>query len=380
MLDKSIGLVVAVSLATSGCSDEESAPPVALSVVTYNAGLAVGFVEAAEPRAPLVIEAIAALDADVICLQEVWRPDHVDQLKAAAAARFPHALFLEPDPGTTGAAACSDADLVDLAACAEQNGCPEVCTDDLVTCVLTNCGQEFGAVPADCNACLQANVGKAYDDVLATCTSESTEYAFGGSFGIGLLSRFPISGQSSTVFESTTNRRAVIQASLATDLGPATAFCTHLSAVFADIPHPGEPDVTWEIEQAAQIDQLVALTQGASGLTLVMGDTNTGPAGDGYVAEVPENYQKFLAAGLSNPYTSLPGHLCTFCADNPIVAKGNDDTLSVLIDHVLVRGLPPEAQVAGRRLLDQGITVDNCGAEIATALSDHYGVHLTFTQ
>lgn len=50
----------------SACS--ASGPEV---LTTYNAGLAIGFVPGAEDRAPATAAAIGALDADVVCLQEV---------------------------------------------------------------------------------------------------------------------------------------------------------------------------------------------------------------------------------------------------------------------------------------------------------------------
>jgi endonuclease/exonuclease/phosphatase family metal-dependent hydrolase len=359
--------------------DDESTTT--FTAATYNGGLAVGFVKAAHARAPLVADAVRALEADVVCVQEFWQPEHVDLLDAPGSA-FANSVFLDPDPGTIGPAACTDADLMDLQTCAETNGCPMVCEDELVNCVLDNCLAEFTAVPAGCNACLQANVGKSYEDVIASCKSQSTEYAFGGAFGIGLLSRHAFVQQDTLVFESTTNRRAVIYGQIATDIGTVHAFCTHLTAVFASIPFP-DPMGSWEAEQAAQIDRMLAYVDektGGSGLVVLMGDMNTGPAGDTHVAEVEQNYQKFLAAGFANPYIATPGHPCTFCADNPIVAEGSDDSASVVIDHVLLRGQDPSAQASGVRILDQGITVDNCNMQIATAYSDHYGVSVTLTQ
>ncbi|HHH11764.1 MAG TPA: hypothetical protein ENK23_06805, partial [Sorangium sp.] len=68
-------LVITAALAVtwSACGE---ATPESMKAVSYNVGLAVGFVKAAESRAPLAIEQIAALDADVVCVQEVWLPRH----------------------------------------------------------------------------------------------------------------------------------------------------------------------------------------------------------------------------------------------------------------------------------------------------------------
>lgn len=373
-------LVVATLL---GCSDDSITQPTpgggSLTAVTYNGGLAVGFVKAAETRAPLTSQAVADLDADVVCVQEFWFDEHVQLLASAAQAKFPHQAFTEPDPGTTGTAACTDAELEPLATCAETAGCPEVCSDDLVSCVLGNCGPEFTATPDVCRGCLQANVGKPYESVISTCKSETSEFAFGGSFGIGLLSKYPIEEQELTVLESSTNRRGILSGKVTTELGEVHVLCTHLSAVFADIPYP-KATGSWEEEQRAQIEQMIGMAdaKAGTGRAMLLGDMNTGPAGEGHIAEVPDNYALFVAAGFANPYLDAAGHPCTFCADNPIIAaESNDDTQSVVIDHVLVRGFTEPATIA--RVMDSPIEVESCGEQIASAYSDHYGVSVTFT-
>ena len=57
---------------SSACTTSPSAV-----VVTYNVGLARGFVDYADQRAEPVAAAVAALDADVVCLQEVWLREEV---------------------------------------------------------------------------------------------------------------------------------------------------------------------------------------------------------------------------------------------------------------------------------------------------------------
>jgi endonuclease/exonuclease/phosphatase family metal-dependent hydrolase len=366
------------ALACSSDPETEPTPGGTLTAVTYNGGLAVGFVDAADARAPLTAQAVADLQADVVCVQEFWNEEHVQLLASAAADSFPHQAFTEPQPGMpTAAAACTDADLADLATCSEAQGCPDVCADDLVGCVLGKCGAEYNATPEVCRSCLQANVGLPYDDVISSCKSGTTEYAFGGSFGIGLLSKYPIEAQELTVLESSTNRRGILYGKLATELGEVHVLCTHLSAVFSDIPYP-KATGSWAEEQRAQIEVMTAMAaeRAGTGRAMLLGDMNTGPAGDGYVAEVPENYQLFLDAGFVNPYVATPDHPCTFCGTNPLVG-GNDDTGSVVIDHVLVRGFPESA--TGTRVLDQAVEGESCGEPATLAYSDHYGVRVTFS-
>jgi endonuclease/exonuclease/phosphatase family metal-dependent hydrolase len=370
--------VMLFAVATAGCSDDDD--PIAFTAVSYNGGLARGFVPGAEARTPLVAAAVAGLSADVVCLQEIWFDDDVAAVTSAAAGRFPTAIFPAPTGGgMTGEAACTEMDLQPLLDCGTANGCDTACGDELVACVITFCGMEFSNLTENtpnCGQCLQANVGNPIEDIVETCTSASTEFAFGGSFGIGLLTSAPVLAQDALVLDSTTNRRGVIYAKLDTPLGPLHTFCTHLTAVFdeAEIPYP-RPEGSWEEEQGAQIEELLAWANAKAGgeAVVLMGDFNTGPAGNGYTAEFPAHYAEVTAAGYAVPYVEQ-GNPCTFCGDNPLV--GSDHSGSVLIDHVFARGFA--AAKTSSRVLDQAITVPICEVETTAALSDHYGVSVTF--
>jgi endonuclease/exonuclease/phosphatase family metal-dependent hydrolase len=371
-----------LSLTLVGCSDGDDAgepAPLVLRVATYNAGLAVGFVDAAQERAPLTTAAAAALPTDVLCVQEFWRSGDVDALASAAASSLPHQLFPAPQPDTNpGAPACQASDLTALETCVNTN-CADACDDQIVDCALTNCQVELLGIPSECQACLQANIGGTLESIQQICTSGSVAYAYGGAFGTGLLSSAPIVAQEEHVFDSTTNRRSVLYAQLDTDVGPVHAFCTHLTAVFDSIEYP-RPTGSWEEEQAAQIDEMLAYIDGkagAGGMVVLMGDMNTGPAGDGYAAEVPAHYDKFIAAGYANPYIDRADEPCTFCFDNPLIT-GTDHSDSGVIDHVLLRGFAGTA--GAERILDGSLDLpEYCGAPATVAYSDHYGVLATIS-
>ncbi|MEM6954419.1 MAG: endonuclease/exonuclease/phosphatase family protein, partial [Myxococcota bacterium] len=63
-------LCVTTLLLTLACGSDSD--PVELRVETYNLGLAGAFVPNEAVRRAPVIEAVANLDADIVCLQEVW--------------------------------------------------------------------------------------------------------------------------------------------------------------------------------------------------------------------------------------------------------------------------------------------------------------------
>jgi endonuclease/exonuclease/phosphatase family metal-dependent hydrolase len=348
-------------------------------IATYNAGLAIGFVAGAEDRAPKVADAVQALDADVVCLQEVWLPEHVAAIEDAAADSFPSQVFPEPSlPESTGEPACAKGDLDNVLACVGDT-CGGVCQDELVDCVFTNCVGQFLQLPKSCQGCTMANVGGTPDEIQAICETESTSYAYGGSFGTGILSKHAFVGTPEhEPFEeggtlsapATTNQRGVHHAVIDAPLGEVDVYCTHLSPVFATIPYPRDAG-SWAEEQAAQIEALRGWIDDTRETIVLAGDFNTGPVEPGIDPEVPDNYAA-LASGYANFYAAADPE-CTFCEDNPLVG----DNFSVLIDHVLVRGFDGEG--TGERLFTETIPVESCGDAVDGALSDHYGLALSLT-
>lgn len=364
----SVGLLVLIGC--GGVGDDEGADdtPRDMTFVTYNAGLAVGFVPGAPSRTPLVADALAGLDADVVCLQEVWLPEQVAAVSAATASAFPHRFF--PAAQQASDLGCDVGGLDALADCAD-SFCGEACEDEIVDCVFASCPIPFITLPRDCMRCVMANVGgDAVDVVQDVCERDPVAYAYGGSFGTGILSKHPISEVDELVFDSTTNRRSALHAVVDAPGGPIDVYCTHLSAVFSTIPYPRDTG-SWAEEQAAQIQALISWTHEATSDTVVwMGDLNTGPGAGDIPAEVEENWALVAAAGFEAPY--LEGTpACTYCADNPLLR--NDDGTDALIDHVLTRGL---RSVSAERVLDQTVGgAQTCGDPLEpAALSDHYGV------
>jgi endonuclease/exonuclease/phosphatase family metal-dependent hydrolase len=352
-------------LVLSGCADGD------VSFVTYNAGLAVGFVPGASTRGADTAAAVAALDADVVCLQEVWLPADVAAFEAAAASAFPHVYFPTPAPVVDIEPACDDGELDTLLQCFEDN-CVDVCIDDQAECLLSSCALPFAGLPPDCGGCVQANVGGTPDTVREACESSTVRYAYGGSFGTGLLSKFPLIDPGHEDFESTTNRRGVIHAVLDAPGADLDVWCTHLAADLSPIPYTGA-SASWAAEQADQIVGSMEIIDAAAfdGDVVWLGDFNTGPDIPGGEEELPENYDLIVGAGFVDPYVEQD-QPCTFCADNPIVTSTGD---SRTIDHVFVRG--SDAGFGASRVMDQPVEIDHCDTPGPGAHSDHYGVRVT---
>ncbi|HOU54445.1 MAG TPA: endonuclease/exonuclease/phosphatase family protein [Myxococcota bacterium] len=344
------------------------------TVVTYNTGLAVGYVDWAPQRVPFIGEAIRSLEADVVCLQEVWADMDGDAIIQATSTVFPHSFrMLTSDESGGEAAACTSQELDPLAACTRDH-CSDVPPENLANCVLGNCGDQFNAISSTCQTCLVSQLGNTLDDMVAACSGGAGgQYAYGGRNGLLLLSRHPLTNQETLVFESYLNRRVALHVVVQDpSLGAVDVYCTHLTADLSDVPYGGTKG-SWGAEQGLQVDALtqwVEQTRSAV-VVVVAGDMNCGPEGtNGVTAEHGENYQKFLAAGFSDPYFTQHGDTCSWCADNPLVGGGSSSN----IDHVFVRGSWPFS--TSSRVLDQPVTLPG-PPEVETRLSDHYGVSVT---
>lgn len=333
--------------------------------LTYNAGLAVGFVPGAEDRAARTAAAVGGVDADLVCLQEVWRADHAALFTEGWASSYVPEAQQELGEG----AACTEDELETLQECLDDN-CADTCTDELVDCVFENCAFPFLGLETECQSCVMANVGGEIDAVTQTCLEESTGYAYGGSFGTALLSPHELVGAEEYVFSSTTNRRSALHAVMQGPAGDVDVYCTHLTAVFDLIPYTGESE-SWDAEQANQVDELRAwIDETATNPVVMLGDMNNGPAVAGMPADNVNNYNA-LSAGYQNPYVKAELD-CTYCSDNALNSEDSEDRV---IDHVLFRDF--DGDYVSERALDAVIDVESCGATFDGAYSDHYGVMVT---
>lgn len=368
----------------AGCGDDtgpggggggggDGAEPLALGV--YNAGLAYGFVGYAEERSPLVPPALAELDVDVLCVNEVWSPDDVAAVKSALAAKLPTQSFFADSQEFAETPPCDPDDIEALVACVE----PACGNQPEADCVLANCGDEFSAQSPECRQCLASNVGGTIDDLSANCSGDGSVYAYGGAFGVGLLTNQTVVASEGLVLEgSTINRRGVQYMELDVGGTPVHVFCTHLTANLT-LEYPRESG-SWEAEQAAQIDTIHGWIAERAGeeTVIFLGDLNTGPAGEGYTTELPDNWKKLTDAGWSAPYVDQVKQ-CTYCGDNPLVGSAGDDDSSVLIDHVLFQRA--SGTFSASRILDGDITLETeADGTVTSKLSDHYGVRVEWTR
>lgn len=333
-----------------------------LKLVTFNAGLAVGVLPYATERVPHVGRALAELDADLLFLQEVWLESQWDAVVAKTRARFHH-VFRPPAAARITHGACSPEEVAPLVACARKH-CDGLTGDELGQCVVRHCAQTAFAMSPDCINCVVSHPVGSIDEILAPCTGESgakrapdvpapaSAYgpaglvAYGGSLGIGFVSRLPLESPDLIVYpESTLNARGAVYA----HVGGVHVFGTHLSP---GIVHEQERQITRLFEW---IDEKA----GSDAPTIVLGDLNTGPNAS------PSLYRRFLDAGFVNPYPKGRDAPGTF-------GHGRSGWI---LDHILFRNI--EGRANAERILDEPLDLEIGGRRVRTTYSDHCGVRAT---
>lgn len=376
-----VGLLISIAtFCACGGSEEggNNGGPVELRMATFNTGLAPGLVEYVDERAPLIAQELATQNVDILCLQGLMSPAYSDMVEQATQANFSQLVKRPPEPDRgSGEPACTSEEVAPLQSCTNSN-CAS--SNNLVECVVSTCNAEMQTLTPTCFQCLANSIAAgSVEDIIQTCvTASGSPYMSDGAFGTLLLTKGTLIEQSSRLFPSTLNRRAVLYAQAEfPDVGELHVFCTHLTSYLPDIPYTGTFD-SWEAEQAAQIDQLLSYIDekaGSDGRVILLGSINAGPAAAGGIVEVvPENFAKLTTAGYRTPYLELIEPPCTFCEDNALAVFGSGGGSSIT-DHVLFKNI--EAGATADRIFTEPVSYDAGGMTVSTPYSDHYGVSVT---
>jgi endonuclease/exonuclease/phosphatase family metal-dependent hydrolase len=338
---------------------------VAIRIATFNAGLAVGFLPYSTERLPLIVDALARLDVDLLFVQEFWLEAHWSTLRAAIAERLPDTLrqpaFCNPEHG-----ACSQAEVEPLVICGEAR-CRGLRDEALAQCAIEHCAATALALSPPCLNCIASHPVGTLHEIVARCVGEGTPFeqpaaarkarygglmAYGGSFGTGLLSRWPFLETATTAFESSINARGALYVRVvAPGVGEFSVFATHLS--------PGGA------EQAPQVERLLSFIEhhAGDGPAVLIGDLNTSPGST--------LFRQLQRAGFSE--TDQSDRRATYAAN--ALSNGQISETGWRLDHVLVRGF--DAVTRTERILDRPITIDTQQGAVRTTLSDHFGLLAT---
>ena len=355
-------------------------------VLSFNAGLLPSFVPLADQRVAPIASALAGLDTEILCLQEVWRSSDQAALSSALGGAFPFMATVAPRQQLSSTAPpCQLSSFEPLLGCIIDR-----CLfsgRDIVECSAAECSPEvFSLADEDpeCAAAVFAQAGRSVSEVFAlqdellTGGRPAGLFAFGGSSGLMLFSKLPLADIQILDFFNitTTSRRAAIFARVEINGLQQNIGCTHLTSNLEGVlPYTGESG-SWENEARAQASRMVdfAESYGGGGPLLLAGDFNCSVSNGatGANADFASVCQRFQGNG----YRDFIGESisCSYCQNNSLLQLGSvaNQGGNFLLDHVFTRDLlfaPQAAQLELTQIISAG------GA--AVNLSDHYGVKLT---
>ncbi|MBI2519800.1 MAG: endonuclease/exonuclease/phosphatase family protein [Bdellovibrio sp.] len=362
----------------------------ALELLTYNLGLANGFVDHYEERRLPLFQQIKNSNADIICLQELWSEEDRQTLAKEMAPVYPHQLITPIERVTSEhSPACKFSNLFG--------------EGSIVTCMRSRCdgkkGREFTAcIIADCKlpleslktshpSCANALMAQVGTHPLLAMLKlllpfgKIDTYIYGGSNGLAIFSKYPIkpgaSGMVSLRDYSTLSRRDLLYGVFEVEKKEVFVGCTHLTANLTDsAPYAGKFS-GWEQENLKQSEYLLTkIEQLAAGRPqAIMGDFNFSPAvpSQGIEANFEKSLLAFKAQGYFDPLSDGAKPACTFCKSNSLNLPTDPDQL---IDHIFLKKVAPKNIIGAQIVMDQKIETKN---SVKTNLSDHYGIKVKLT-
>jgi len=425
-MKRSLVIVSVFSLAL-GCGESTSTTdrePEEVIVDAFNVALAGSFIPYEAERRQPIADAIAAHDADILCLQEVWTQEDKELIRDTAAQAFPHSALFENDldtpvddptdqqgqiPPAPTTVPCPDEffdadeltikEQMDVAIDCVRDNCSTIPDSDMgrttsAACASSNCSIAvapllFGIDPQHqrCYACVIPQLPTAtFAEMRTTCpTVVNQDLAFGGQNGVMILSRHPLKNAENWVIPGTWNRRSILKATVELPNGAELdTYCNHLTPIFSvppnsinTFPYTGQygegmkgPE-GWQAEQELQAQKLINYVASASNdrPAVILGDMNAGlgfPADD-IVGEGEETFN-ILAAAYTPAYTADYTPLCTFCSTNPVT----DTESSVWIDHIFLYNLTQSSVTSTARIFDEDVVPVE--GEMLVPLSDHFGM------
>ena len=349
-----------------GCTEQGEEKVSEFSIVTYNAALLPwDGQEYVGERIPEIAEALNALNADVICLQEVWDDSYFTQILDGMGQDYVHyfqARTVDPSPEQNPEIHCEDQEALEaLVDCYDTQCAPS--NIPTYNCTQTVCNDLYVELSDKCIYCIMTNP----DWGSAACVlGGATDYVYGGRNGLGFISKMPLTETTYTPYASALANRGVLSATV----GGRRVHCTHLAAPeYENIPYAesGMPYGSFHEEQMGSAELMLSLTD-PERCEMIVGDLNSGRS---FGASGPAYYQETIdlleTAGFENKWDTPE---CTWCNANTLVRHGED----AWIDHVLVRGCGDES-LTFTRVLDEEVQIRSVtDGWVYSSLSDHYGV------
>lgn len=367
-------------------------PTTEKTVITYNTGLfeAIGLGVVPDPpsrdaRRDAIINELKspANDADVICLQEVFIGEDVNEIVNELASTYPYSFSQLHDEsgnlplnGLDRRPACGYGILQFFAfslfmACAEKNCDNAQSVEDVISCLVSNCLLSYIGLTQECMACIIIS-GPSAAEIKQKCSQPlmPRRHRNMNMPGLLLLAKTNMSDTGYVDYhpdaKEYTQHFGYLHAQVA-DIGRVV--CTHAtpynSGMYPEVQiYWYEGISSYEEQGAAQLGQLVTAF-GSISPVLLLGDFNVGDAvAPDINATQLANYQI-----MTSSFQTQSHDQCTFC--NAPENAYNADKPRVVVDHVFYNGATYRPG-SSERIFDD-ITVGEY------PLSDHFGVKQTFT-
>lgn len=401
----------------------ECGDPMDLTVDVYNPLLTDLFTPMVEERADPVAQAVMAADGDLVCLTEVYPPTVSAGLVEALRGAYPVAI----DSNTLGPANAADEaglsgpfcpgeleiELEGFLECLASSPCVEerdgethlaVRGLDAINCIAEQCGEHFfGLVPTGWDAdsvatkrCWMCSIVhlsgyQPLQGVRELCTTgEQPFFAFEGSTGLVVLSKYDVGKPELELLPSTGWQRAALRVPVQLDNGASFDFyCADLT-----YPHPdpylpyvgpygdGEFGIAGaEAEQVLQVEQLsrwvTARSTDRGVRSILAGVLYSGPEVtlQDEVLVRAEHEQAYELMTESFALLVVPGYQasCTWCVDNPWLSDAEmPSEIGVWSTHILGRGFRPEDVRQTVPTFTEPVL--EVGSGQALPLSPHYGL------
>lgn len=373
-----------------------------ISFVTYNLGLAENYIPMIPERLEKIPQALVALDADVLCLQEVWDRPHQELLMEKLKESHPYSMRSFPTQKyTEDTGICRPWDLIGgkdkFLTCMVKN-CSGLEGDARTDCLLGKCGAALTTLKNERRECAEALFAQVGKSTLAALWEVFNPFrraglmAYEGSDGLMIFSRYPLENTQVVSFAdvSTITRRGALIAFTTIKGKKVQVGCTHLAAdLSSSVPYAGK-NRSFQEESREQARRLLKFFPHSPTplLQVLMGDFNCGfgSVSPSLKEESAATCQELNSAQFTNLFwqeqRATSPH-CSFCISS---LSGHANSLNrnlkekdSLIDHILYRDNAPalgevvEPEI--RFVLDQPQVLSNGQT---SHLSDHYGLILTF--
>jgi len=389
----SITLVLLLSACSDSNNNNNKNKIDAITVTSYNMGLALNFVPYTQERLVANETLITDYDSDVICMQEVWLEEHVEAIEQALGENYPYIYTVEPEQIFSETAACTDEEIAGFANCAEAQ-CPGLSGSALVACAPAQCNTFFADLSPTCTDGVIGAIGipdLTVEILVEAVTQPAGKFAFDGSLGLILASKIELQAREFQDFidDSSGNHRGALYAEIEVNKQTHVVGCTHPTANLSatiDYPESGKHD-SWEGENRFMQEQMIAFVNDKAGDNPIFfgGDFNCSLANpsNGVDADFPDNCRLWRTDGFTDPaHDQLP---CTFCSEENLILQMEGGDGNWLLDHVFVKSLETANEIVAERVFDDPVSIEALippselepeDSPMMTHPSDHYGVEL----